>query len=595
MNVGQTSGLLGTDDVLVRCDGYIIHCLGDRRLSKAQYETKKTGTDDVLVQCDGYIIHCLSDRRLSKAQYETKKTGMILNCNANFSIIFKLKPSPSSSVTKIYKYGTDDLLVRCDGYIIHCLSDRRLSKAQYETKETEDQVICNTINEREELAATVKTIENGKFAENSLIILNRCVRYGYGLCCRLLFKYTESLYSNHCLMTAFNKSIHLSIKASDDPEKARHVDTAKAIAWQITRMFYINQKDQHIFTNIYPAFKCICENKTCTEIFCSDDLYIVVEVSNYIPTLTTNYEGLKIYQQYTRDTLSEGLLISQQQQLYLRSNSCSVALLHGVSWAFANQCFINYSNLISIVPSFLRSKRFNSEKHTFTVEKCATFTCRVKGLIPIGEMHFPDLVKASDGTIVQTDVIEGRVNHANLMVGDHIESTTMSGTLGGYLLYYTRKCFMTCAHVMLDEQSMISRKKYPIHNKDLSVFVKDEHGRRIKCGTALRCDFETGSDTKSGIDVAIIEMNAQCKVNPNSMVEDKAKNLHSYLYLGMSDEYLNDNCIDHELLTLTNSQVETMAFGRLTTIENCKTHFEPEQIIEIELKKIGTGYRNCKW
>ncbi|VDI10658.1 Hypothetical predicted protein [Mytilus galloprovincialis] len=156
-------------------------------------------------------------------------------------------------------------------------------------------------------------------------------------------------------------------------------------------------------------------------------------------------------------------------------------------------------------------------------KKCATFTCGLKGFIPIGEKHFPDSVDASDGTIVKTDVIEGNANLANLMVGDYIESTTRSGTVGGMLLYYNRNCFITCAHVMLNEQSMISRKNNSIHSEDLRVFVKDANGQRIECWNAMRCDFETGSDTKPGIDVAIIEMNAHCKVNPNSMVLDAAK------------------------------------------------------------------------
>ncbi|CAG2219829.1 unnamed protein product [Mytilus edulis] len=220
-------------------------------------------------------------------------------------------------------------------------------------------------------------------------------------------------------------------------------------------------------------------------------------------------------------------------------------------------------------------------------DKCATFTCGLKGFIPIGERHFPDSVFASDGTKVKTDVIEGSVNLTNLMVGDHIESTTMSGTLGGILLYYNRNCFITCAHVMLDEQSMISRKNNPIHNKDLRVFVKDTNGQKIEYGNALRCDFETGSDTKPGIDVAVIEMKSDCKVNPNSMVQDSAKNPHSHLYLGMSNEYLNDNYIDYELLTLTHSEVDTMAFGQLTTVEHCKTVFGPERMIEVELKNLG--------
>ncbi|CAG2225354.1 unnamed protein product [Mytilus edulis] len=198
--------------------------------------------------------------------------------------------------------------------------------------------------------------------------------------------------------------------------------------------------------------------------------------------LEIDCDGVKIHQQYTQYTFIEGQLINRQQQKSLRAQICSVSLLHGVSSKFANQCFNSHSNLISIVPSFVRSKNFQTDRHQLKIEKCQTFTCKVKGFIPLGDQHFPHSVKAVDGSIVQTDIIEGNVNFTNLMVGDHIQSTTMSG---------------------------------------------------------------------------------------------------------MSNEYLNDNCIDYELLTLTHSEVETMAFGQVTTVENCKIEFQPEQIIEIELKSLG--------
>ncbi|VDH89832.1 Hypothetical predicted protein [Mytilus galloprovincialis] len=433
----------------------------------------------------------------------------------------------------------------------------------------------------------MRLIADGKCYKDLIHIFNVCVQNAYSLCCRYIFKCNQWIYSIPSLIKVFKKSIGLATKTSVYIEEAKHVDTAKAIAWHISRMFYLSQQTSGKIKNIYPAFKCVCKNKSSVEFFCSDSLHIVVVVAKNIPSLPKKYKGIPIYQKVTNGMCTEGERIQQKHDKLLREQSRSVCLLHGVSSKYAHQLFSDHSNLFSIVPSLIRSKSFKIKRNRFNVEKCVTITCGLKGFIPIGERHFPDSLNASDGTIVKTDVIEGNVNLANLLVGDHIESTTMSGTLGGMLLYYNRICFITCAHVMLDEQSMISRKNNSIHNKDLRVFVKDANGQRIECGNAMRCDFETGSDTKPGIDVAIIEMNDQCKVNPHSMVLDKANNPHSFMYLGMSNEYLNDNCIDYELLTLTHSEVETMAFGQVTTVENCKTGFEPERIIEVQLKSLG--------
>lgn len=56
------------------------------------------GDDSELLHCDGYIILCVTDRRLSKKVCEARKLGT--NCNLTFDFRLKIKKNVATDVNK---------------------------------------------------------------------------------------------------------------------------------------------------------------------------------------------------------------------------------------------------------------------------------------------------------------------------------------------------------------------------------------------------------------------------------------------------------------------------------------------------------------
>lgn len=106
----------------------------------------------------------------------------------------------------------------------------------------------------------------------------------------------------------------------------------------------------------------------------------------------------------------------------------------------AKELFKTHSNLTMICPSAFKSKGFGSKEHTVTDIDCISLFCRLKGIIPIGEPHFPLKING-----FQTDVLEGTSYLTSAFhIGDQIcNSEKETGTLGGFVKYYGFDTFLT--------------------------------------------------------------------------------------------------------------------------------------------------------
>lgn len=371
-------------------------------------------------------------------------------------------------------------------------------------------------------------------------IFRYTVYKGFGLCCRLIIFQNGHRLSNEHLQTCMSVCIKNVNAKTDKDLQNKYLDTAKAISHEVTRRFYLNHKTVSELKRIYPAFRCRCREKNGKIRFCSDELFIIVEVDNYISGLTQSLAGFHIKQQYNCSTITdESTTMQNVEHRYLVENQKSVALDHGVSAEVAEMCFNNHSNILAIVPSLLRSVNFAHEaNHSILLEKCITFYCKNKGFVPIGETHFPPSIFSSDGNLLKTDVMEGIFDLAMLKVGDSIQSAEFMGTIGEFLKYYNKDCFLTCAHVVMDVDSLKKMKTQSIHWKDLSMYVINHQGQRMKCGNAIRCFFKSGTGDQPGIDAAIIEFEGSSMMNSMDFVIDSIGTHQSCVHLGMLENIL---------------------------------------------------------
>ncbi|CAC5408684.1 unnamed protein product [Mytilus coruscus] len=531
----------------------------------------------------------------------------------------------------------------CNGMYVECIIDKRLLTSmryakpnQVEWQHGEMKGVSEKIDKIKvgnKGSKTKKTV-NSEFqlmvdvdVDNTVEHFKDAVRKGFGLCCRLiLFKEGHQL-SNENLHAGLSECIqHVNTNKNED-QQIKYLDTAKAISLEFTRRFFLKCNGKFKLKHVYLAFKCKCREKQNKINFCSNELFIIVEADDPISDLDDYFAGFCIKQQYnSRNSQSENTSLKHAESLYLTEKQESVSLEHGMSAEIAENYFNKHSNILAIVPAFLRSVNFESEiNHSVRLEKCITFYCKYKGFIPIGEVHFPSEVLSIDGNIVKIDVTNGNFNLAMQRVGDSVESVQMRGTIGGFLKYYNKDCFMTCAHVVMGADSMISKKNHPLHRKDLSMFVRDQQGQLIKCGNAIRCIFEPGSSNQPGLDVAVIEFEGRQMMNVRDFVIDSYGNSRTCKYLdrdnkriktrkermensqdevnktvnvnidfsevvidsGLSDGYLNDNYIDYELLTINRATQDIHAYGSTTRGGKHTVMFRNEEDIEIELQGLG--------
>ncbi|CAG2221210.1 unnamed protein product [Mytilus edulis] len=141
-----------------------------------------------------------------------------------------------------------------------------------------------------------------------------------------------------------------------------------------------------------------------------------------------------------------------------KSNGCIVK--HEIHASIAKHLFNRHSNLTMVCPSKWKSTGFNQkQKHKVDKIDCINLFCKTKGIVPIGEHHFPQKIQG-----FPTDVLNGTSYlTGKLKIGDTINNSYGTGTLGGFVKYYGTDTFLTCAHVIFGKDNLLDLEKEKIH------------------------------------------------------------------------------------------------------------------------------------
>jgi hypothetical protein len=174
------------------------------------------------------------------------------------------------------------------------------------------------------------------------------------------------------------------------------------------------------------------------------------------------------------------------------------------------------------------SKHFGTKEHT---TPCIVLIVLVKGIIPLDEEPFPTEL---DG--IPVDVREGRVRlcgqnadeyQTNVKMGCKITSSSCpkSGTLGGFVEHPEYGlCGITCAHVVMDDSSLIRLKeKTTWTEKDFNATIyqpdyipkpdKGEQGPDYEVGKLVRVTYKEGENDKPGVDLALFKIEKRAPTN----------------------------------------------------------------------------------
>lgn len=329
------------------------------------------------------------------------------------------------------------------------------------------------------------------------------------LCQYLLNHTSNNTIETHILVNALHSSIE-----NDD------VDTAKFIGWQIARNF-LKSKNGHVY-DIWLASICSCSRlkKKHYSWFCSTDVTIIIMVPRLIKEVVSNFYGLSIRQVlYHCEVFKEAKAISDEKAKLIEGDQNIQCHVPG---PLAETLFDNHRRLTLVCPSEIKSIDFRHfpTKPTFYNCSCIQLYCYVKGAIPIGEKHFPGELQG-----IPTDVIEGfpRFSSKHIRIGDSVTNTRVKGSLGGFCRFYGREAFLTCAHTMMDWDTLLSVElKHHMQQESIHVYTGDNIlDDTLPCGKVVNHSFTQDNPKEISTDVALVEIGNGISVSADDCVKTK--------------------------------------------------------------------------
>ncbi|XP_071181341.1 uncharacterized protein [Mytilus edulis] len=441
---------------------------------------------------------------------------------------FKAKPTNVKDDVEIngYKSVTNkdqfyQLHIVCDNFVVDCIIDVRL-KRKCRKSVAEFQECTEEMAEWRQTQQAVHEQVNDKFLH--------FVKLRKSFLCQYFLNHTScNEIENRILVDA----LYSSIKNDD-------ADTAKFIGWQIAR--YVLKSINVPLYDIWLASLCICSGRKTTKpnsFFCSSNVTIIIMVPQLIKDTAENFEGIPIKQvAYHCEVFKEAKAISAESTKLLEND---INIQCHVPGPFAEQLFNNHRRLTLVCSSEIKSKDFPTVP-MFLTRACIQLYCYVKGAIPIGENHFPGSLQG-----IPTDVIEGfpRFCSNKLRIGDSVTNTRMKGTLGGFCRFYGREAFLTCAHAMMDWETLLSTG-HKQHTQLESVHFNT--GDNILnetplCGKVVNHTFTHDNSKKVSTDAAVIELDKDISVPLDDYVNTKGNGSLQYKALGLKSRYLQDGYI----------------------------------------------------
>lgn len=314
------------------------------------------------------------------------------------------------------------------------------------------------------------------------------------LYCRLALSYIN--YSETTLLE-LSKVLKYAIEK-------RHDEISKAIAWRLTWVYFTKHKSVlPALVDIWPAYRCTCTDESeYINDFCSSDAVIVVQLDTDEVQPLDNFFSIQVI--YFTNMIDKNLSLAKQALPCTDDTT--------ISSSSAETLFDNHQNLTLICKSsFLMSqKQYKPSDKKFEIKSCVNLFCKAKGLIQIGEKHFP---KQFCG--LPTKIFQGE---PTLLTGIQIGSSIgtddfKKGTLGGFVKFRGEDAFLTCCHVFLkaedltsdditldDGESFLVKCYSNIHTAS-----SNSTGSSFVCGKIQDFGFERHSDGTS-IDAALIRL-----------------------------------------------------------------------------------------
>ncbi|CAG2187896.1 unnamed protein product [Mytilus edulis] len=302
---------------------------------------------------------------------------------------------------------------------------------------------------------------------------------------------------------------------------------------------------------MWPGFRCIC-NKKDVSLICSDQFEIVIETRKTIKDIPNEFSGFKVRQLPYEKQSKEAKIITSCLSKYWNSGVCCDNIL--IPGKEAESLFDTHSNLSLICSSIIRSAGM-TYNHRIQPVKCIQLYCTVKGVIPIGERHFPSSVCE-----YQTDVLKA------------------------VLVSYRNKSW--------GKKTLLGRISNDIDSRGINVYMPSPTNTPVHCGRVMRRIFDHSDKDKTSIDAALVNIIPTVTIDPHNIIVDQFKLSRSMTELGKNCYYceylsmdLNEICID--IASICHSKADLLCPGGFLKIKDRVNITLPEEYVEIQFPPDG--------
>ncbi|KAL3889135.1 hypothetical protein ACJMK2_001489 [Sinanodonta woodiana] len=253
------------------------------------------------------------------------------------------------------------------------------------------------------------------------------------------------------------------------------------------------------------------------------------------------YDLKVIYRDYYTTDKESSLAREHERNINdLTSEHCD--LINEAITINGKSLFAKHSNLEAVSSSGILS----SKSRGLVQEPCVILYCRVKGIIPFGEMPFPKRLKVNEEATIAVDVREGYfsyyadsrnkdqknvLHHENMQLMESLKmglsigsaGSLQSGTIGPFVqINSDRIGFLTCAHVVYCQSELIYLAniaqtdpiaKEIVQPPDNHYYASHYQSNHRLCGKVLHAmfcgDWSPSSTQAFGIDAAVIEITSR--------------------------------------------------------------------------------------
>ncbi|CAC5381104.1 unnamed protein product [Mytilus coruscus] len=421
------------------------------------------------------------------------------------------------------------LNITCDNYSLHLINDsniQRKFKALSKTVQSKSQTKLTTEYNSNEISTTAFERIYQHIICSNVLPMSDCIRQNLDLAVRFLL-------ARNIAPTELSDCLHESMK-----EKRNAI--SKAVGWTIAKQFYkdiLQTKVAHSFIDIWPGYRCRCEKHRGKGHFriCSTEPVIVVEVDLFSNAIPHAFYGIPVQQSYQVVEGEHGKVQCHDENTDVSTlMDAMIQTPVSISGEIAEILFKQHSKMTMIHVHPLRRKNIQ-------------LWGQIKGVIPMGEAHFPKMVNGKD-----TCIAEGHVKFmAKIKIGDTIGFTGSTGTLGGFVQMHGYNAFLTCAHVVHNKETLFSGNKRERHKSKTNVFCVDtlNPNSSVECGYVLNEVFDFNDAKETSVDAAVVVLNEEnVKIDEDDILNKSPSGPVKADFLGMQGPYLNDNYITPKAL-----------------------------------------------